>query len=154
MGGKDSIASVIRSSTVSMVAPEVAGHRADERAEGHGDEHGGHAHGERDASGVQQPAQDVATQLVGTEHMPLGQGRGELVPHLDLDRVGQTQTAREARAEQEEGDHDHAAHGGTMAGEARQDGRLLSRQAHPRIDRRVDEIGERGCPPSPSAPSA
>ena len=105
-------------------APEVAGDRAEEGAESHGDEHGGHSHGEGDAPGVEEPAQHVAAELVGAQHMSLAQGRGELVPHLDLDRIGQAQPTREAGAEPKKGDHDHAAHGGAMAQEAGEDGRL------------------------------
>src|SRR5437667_129333 len=66
----------------------------------------------------------VTSQLVGAEHMPFGERRRELVRHLDPDRIGQTQAPGEDGAEPEEGDDEHAADGGTMADEARQNRRV------------------------------
>ncbi len=74
---------------------------------------------------MEEAAQHVTAELVGTEEMPLGEGRGELVPHLDLDRIRQPEAARERRAEAQQRDHDHAGDGGAVASEARKHGRLL-----------------------------
>src|SRR5215470_12343760 len=105
-------------------AAEVSGQCADESAERHSDQHGSHADRERDASGVKQPAQHVAAELVGAEQMALGERGGELVAHLDLDRVWQPETAREGRAEPQEGDDDHTGQGWAMARESREHGGL------------------------------
>ncbi len=66
--GSASIMSVKRMSGPSNRRKE-AGQNADQRAEGHGHEHGDNAHRERDAAAIHIARQQIAAQIIGPEWM-------------------------------------------------------------------------------------
>jgi len=90
---------------------------------------------------VQEPAQDVAAQLVGAEHMPFGERRRELVRHLDPDRIGQTQAPGETAPNPRRAMTSTLPTAGRWRMKRDRTGASLMPGA-PRIDRGVDDIGE------------